>query len=151
MEEKDRIISTERGLPKQPSFLTHITLLARLWALATLAGKVYDSSLILASFDYFVFKAHIFLLIEQKKRTLSRRCGVLSFQRIPFARYQSVFWSINWDFLFRTYFCLFLTRLVNVFLSKGHIGIKHVKEGIELSENKFVGQTGLLFFFFFLY
>jgi hypothetical protein len=34
------------------------------------------------------------------------------------------------------------------FLSKGHIGIKHVKEGIELSENKFVGQTGLLFFFF---
>jgi hypothetical protein len=67
MEEKDRIISTERGLPKQPSFLTHITLLARLWALATLAGKVYDSSLILASFDYFVFKAHIFLLIEQKR------------------------------------------------------------------------------------
>jgi hypothetical protein len=51
--------------------------------------------------------------------------------------------------LFRTYFCLFLTRLVNVFLSKGHIGIKHVKGGIELSENKFVGQTGLLFFFFF--
>jgi hypothetical protein len=38
-----------------------------LWALATLAGKVYDSSLILASFDYFVFKAHIFLLIEQKR------------------------------------------------------------------------------------
>ena len=38
--EKDRIIRTEVGPPKQPAVLKHITIIVRLWTIGTLAGRL---------------------------------------------------------------------------------------------------------------